>query len=206
VVRQDEPTEDQSSIYIIFERLNTGGVNLQPQEIRVALYHGEFVRVLRTLNENAEWRSLVGKKSTRLKDMEMILRFFAMYFYSGSYRSPMKDFLNRYMVSNRDLGRQSEEGLNKLFGETVSTIASGIGARAFRPVRTVNAAVVDSVMTGVARRLARGPITNNEELAAKYDELMQDDAYRSTVETGTSQEANVTNRLDLATEYFSEVK
>ena len=47
VIRQDEPSEDQSSVYMIFERLNTGGVNLQPQEIRVALYHGEFVRVLR---------------------------------------------------------------------------------------------------------------------------------------------------------------
>src|SRR5712692_9331427 len=30
VVRQDEPSEDQSSIYVIFERLNTGGINIQP--------------------------------------------------------------------------------------------------------------------------------------------------------------------------------
>ena len=38
IVRQDEPSKDQSSVYLIFERLNTGGTNLQPQEVRVALY------------------------------------------------------------------------------------------------------------------------------------------------------------------------
>jgi hypothetical protein len=100
VIRQDHPSEDQSSIYLIFERLNTGGVNLQPQEIRVALYHGAFVRVLRELNDNAAWRALFGAKSKRLKDMEMILRFFAFYYHAKHYRSPMKDFLNRYMASN----------------------------------------------------------------------------------------------------------
>ena len=67
VVRQDEPSEDQSSIYVIFERLNTGGVNLQPQEIRVALYHGEFVRVLQDLNDNTAWRILYGAKSQASK-------------------------------------------------------------------------------------------------------------------------------------------
>ena len=46
IVRQDEPSNDQSSVYMIFERLNTGGTSLQPQEIRVALYRGEFVEFL----------------------------------------------------------------------------------------------------------------------------------------------------------------
>src|SRR5690242_3394413 len=53
IVRQDEPTEDQSGIYLIFERLNSGGTFLQPQEIRVALYHGAFATLLGRLNENA---------------------------------------------------------------------------------------------------------------------------------------------------------
>lgn len=78
IVRQDTPTEDQSSIYVIFERLNTGGVNLQPQEIRVALYHGDFVHVLQELNDFLPWRELYGTKSRRLKDMELILRFFCV--------------------------------------------------------------------------------------------------------------------------------
>ncbi|MGA2852706.1 MAG: DUF262 domain-containing protein [Verrucomicrobiota bacterium] len=206
VIRQDEPAEDQSSIYMIFERLNTGGVNLQPQEIRVALYHGEFVRVLRTLNDDPQWRMLYGNKSKRLKDLEMILRFFAFFYYAHKYSSPMKVFLNSYMASNRNLQKQSEKDLQSAFRNTVSILAEAVGARAFRPVRAVNAAVIDSVMTGLTRRLAKGPIKDKKQLAEKYEGLLLNDDYRKAVETGTSQEANVSNRLRLATEAFSEVK
>jgi hypothetical protein len=206
VVRQDEPSEDQSSIYIIFERLNTGGVNLQPQEIRVALYNGELVRVLRMLNENAAWRALFGGKSKRLKDMEMILRFFAFYYYAAAYRSPMKDFLNRYMASNRDLSRQNEATLAKIFKSTVTTINDSIGPRAFRPIRAVNAAVIDSLMTGLARRLAKGPIKNTKDVATRYDSLLKNEDYLTAIETGTSQEANVEARIKAATEAFANLK
>ncbi len=206
VVRQDEPTEDQSSIYVIFERLNTGGVNLQPQEIRVALYHGELVRVLRDLNHHEAWRRLYGKMSRRLKDMEMILRFFAFYYHAGSYRRPMKDFLNRYMSSNRNLQRQTERDLGSVFRSTINLLEQAIGTRAFRPRRAVNAAVVDSVMTGLGRRLARGPVERPEQLRTQYEHLLADEKYQVAVETGTSQEANVETRLTLATEAFDSVQ
>jgi len=206
VIRQDQPTDDQSSIYTIFERLNTGGVNLQPQEIRVALYHGKLVGVLRTLNSNSDWRKLFGNKSKRLKDMEMILRFFAFYYHRPAYRSPMKDFLNRYMAKNRDLGHQDEKELTKIFNKTVAVITKAIGHRAFRPVRAVNAAVIDSLMTGVAHRLAKGPIKKNKQLLKAYDSLLQNKRYREAVETGTSQEANVSMRLDEAQKAFADVK
>lgn len=205
VIRQDEPTEDQSSIYVIFERLNTGGINLQPQEIRVALYHGELVRVLRTLNENRAWRDLFGGKSRRLKDMEMILRFLALYYHPKSYRSPMKDFLNRYMAGNRDLQRQSEREIARVFERTTTAIAEAIGPKAFRPVRAVNAAVIDSIMTGVARRLSSGDIKQMDQLLERYKSLLENPKYRQATETGTSQEANVTTRLELATEAFATV-
>jgi hypothetical protein len=206
IVRQDEPTEDQSSIYTIFERLNTGGVNLQPQEIRVALYHGQFVSVLQNLNSTSAWRRLIGRKSRRLKDMELILRFFAFLYYATKYESPMKDFLNRYMATNRHLKKQSEEELRSIFVKTTEMIMKGIGPRAFRPRGAVNAAAVDSVMNGVARRLlAEGKIKDPRKLKTKFRTLMKDKVYLAAIETGTSQEANVKNRLQRAEEAFSKV-
>ena len=206
VVRQDEPTEDQSSIYVIFERLNTGGVNLQPQEIRIALYHGEFVRILQDFNDFAAWRKLYGKKSRRLKDMEMILRFFAFLYYAPDYRSPMKDFLNRYMATNRNLQKQPENELRDIFYKTTNTIVQGIGSNAFRPKRAVNVAVVDSLMTGIAKRLlVKGDINDKHMLKRHFDELMQNADYMAAVETGTAQEANVRKRVTLAEQAFSQI-
>lgn len=205
VVRQDQPTEDQSSIYVIFERLNTGGVNLQPQEIRVALYHGELVTVMNELNDLPAWRRLYGTKSRRLKDIEMILRFFAFYFHETSYRSPMKDFLNRYMASNQNLQRESADDLRRAFVTVTNFVDGTIGHAAFRPVRAINAAVVDSVLVGAARRLAIGPITDPEQFRQAYAKLLQNEEYRSSIETGTSQEANVATRMARATSAFRNV-
>ena len=76
------------------------------------------MKVLKALNEERAWRNLFGKKSNRLKDMEMILRFFAFYYYAAQYNRPMKDFLNRYMASNRNLERQTEAELQEVFRTT----------------------------------------------------------------------------------------
>lgn len=207
VVRQEEPSEDQSSIYVIFERLNTGGVNLQPQEIRIALYHGDFVRVLQDLNERSAWRRLYGPRSRRLKDIEMILRSFAFIFYAGHYRSPMKDFLNRYMATNRHLEKQPENELQDLFEKTTTALLEAVGVKAFRPRRAVNAAVIDSVMTGVARRiLDRGAIKDKQSMKEQFELLLKNTEYIAAIETGTSQEQNVDTRLRLAQEAFSEVR
>src|SRR5262249_22865214 len=123
------------------------------------------------------------------------------------YVRPMKGFLNRYMAANRDLKRQSEKDLRTLFEETVSVIKEAIGLQAFRPKRAINAAVVDSLMTGVAKCLTgKGKIKNPSQLREQYDALMKTKEYLSAIETGTAQEANVQSRLRLAEEAFEKVK
>lgn len=205
IIKQDEPKEDQSSIYMIFERLNTGGMNLRPQEIRVALYHGELVMTLRELNEHSSWRSLYGKKSRRLKDLELILRFFAFYYYRESYSSPLKDFLNRYMASNRNLQKQNKEELTSIFEQTTDFILAAFGKNAFRPKGALNAAVVDSLMTGIATRIQKEDIDDLETAKKKYSDLMDNSEYMNSIDTGTSQKSNVNRRMESAIKAFADI-
>lgn len=118
----------------------------------------------------------------------------------------MKDFLNRYMATNRHLQKQSGNELRKIFNQTTQVILKGIGEKAFRPQRAINAAVIDSLLTGIAKRLInRGDIHNNDILKTNFNKLMNNANYRSAIETGTSQEANVRTRLSLAEQAFSEI-
>lgn len=115
----------------------------------------------------------------------------------------MKLFLNRYMATNRRLEKQSAQELEEIFKETTKTIFAALGKKAFRPKRAVNAAVVDSLMTGIAKRIqAKGPIKNLKEFRIRFYKLLKDTKYVAATETGTAQEANVRTRLAKAERAF----
>ena len=207
IVREDEPSDDQSSVYMIFERLNTGGTALQPQEIRVALYRGRFVQFLRRMNEFEAWRTIYGPKSKRLKDQELILRFFALLYRMDSYRRPMKEFLNKYLGENRELPPRKSELMKNIFQQTITAILDGIGPRAFRPQRALNVAIMDSIMVGVANRIKEsGPITDLEDLGARYYNLIADQEFLSSLESGTTDERSVHRRLTTTTSVMQSLK
>ncbi len=206
VVRQDEPSDDQSSVYMVFERLNTGGTALQPQEIRIALYGGPFIDFLNRLNEFAAWRKIYGRKSTRFKDQELILRFFALLYAAHEYQRPMKDFLNGYAAGNRDFRLQSEAEMKDIFEKTIETVLDGLGPRAFRLKNAINVAVMDSVMVGIANRiLSKGPMVDVDGLVVKYEALLEDEKFLSRVESGTTDERSVESRLKAAKEAMLEL-
>ncbi len=195
IVRQEQPSDDQSGIYKIFERLNTGGTLLQPQEIRVALFAGPLVNLLRDLNETPMWRALVGPRSKRLKDQEMILRFFALRARAEEYKAPMKDFLNSYAGWNRYLEHEPEVELRNAFSSTVTVVHEHLGLDAFRPQRAVNVAVMDSIMTVVADGLRTSSLVDHANLFSAYKQLLADGEYRSATERATAREENVALRL-----------
>lgn len=203
IAKQDFPQEDDTSIYHIFERLNTAGRRLFPQEIRLAINYGELIDKLKELNEFAPWREIFGKKSKRLKDQELILRFFALYENSAAYRRPMAEFLNLFTLSNRNPGSERLSALETLFKNTISTVGKALGHRAFRPLAAINTAIYDSVMVAVARRLQSGPISKPESLQIAYDLLLRDSVFNEAISKSTSDNASVATRLEKATRAIS---
>lgn len=207
VIRQDEPDTNMNSVYLIFERLNTGGTALSPQQIRVALYRGAFVNLLRKLNDNDDWRVLVGKKSKTMKDQELVLRMFALLHNRASYQRPMKEFLNNFLSEHRNFTRTlTEAHLEKLFVDTLKTIRAMIGDRAFRLESLVNAALADAIWVGVAERVrTQGPVgpSSKSKLKLAHDRLLAQPEFKTAVTRGTANEESIQTRLDLAVKAFA---
>ncbi|MEG4445644.1 DUF262 domain-containing protein [Microcoleus sp. AT9_B5] len=205
IVKQDEPSDDNSSIYYIFERLNTGGKILTSQEIRACIYHGEFKDLLKELNENNSWRDIFGKYDSRMRDEELILRFLALYFNGDNYHKPMKEFLNQFMGKNQRLNLHSQPQIRQAFEQTIEVIHQSLGERAFKPKKLINAAVFDAVMIGIARRLEQGKIDKSDTLKDIYQNLLDDDKFRRfTVDTARTTEENAVNsRIEIATKVFA---
>lgn len=203
VLRQEHPAGNQDAVYSIFERLNTGGSPLQPQEIRVALYNGPFLRDLSKVNEDSHWRNLYGPPSARMKDHELILRVLALFESASSYARPVKTFLNHYLAANQN--RAGEVALFGLFVQASQVIDTAIGKAAFRPVRPLNAAVLDAVMVGVMRRLSSGDVTDTAALRTAYVQLIGNSEFTNATGSSTAAEESVQKRIDLATEAFQNV-
>lgn len=203
IFQQEDPQDDRSSIYLIFERLNTGGTPLAPQEIRSCVYRGSLNDLLRTLAQHPKWREIYGPSSIRGKDQELILRFFALYYNGQNYQRPLKGFLNDFMDSNRKASPLLIAEMQQLFERTVTIAADALGRSAFRPERNLNAAVVDAFLVGLARRLNRGPVENRAGLKPAADAVLSKEQFQASVTSGTTDVTAIFRRLELATSAFA---
>jgi len=206
IVKQEAPSGDDTSIYYIFERINYGGRRLTPQEIRVAIYHGRLMELIKDLNQVDAWRKLYGKLSPRLKDQELILRFLAFFVSSEEYARPMNEFINKFTAKHRNDKTSTLDQWGALFKDCISLVSDNIGKSAFRPETTINAAVFDSVMVGLGVRLAHGPIKDKSGLKKSYSDLLANTRYQAIVSRSTADEKFVAERIDMATKAFARLK
>jgi hypothetical protein len=196
IIQQLSP-DDDTSVYQIFERLNTGGVNLNPMEIRQSVSYGPFVDVLKDLNEDVDWMTILGRTAPdkRLRDVELVLRCLAFYQCRDKYEKPMKEFLNQYMEHKRRNADDYAEIVDK-FVDSTALITSNLGEKPFHLRGRLNYGVLDSVMYAV---LNSDFIDNIKE---KFDALLEDKDYIDAVTVSTSDASVIERRLNKASEYL----
>lgn len=184
-IKQLSPKSENTSIYHIFERLNTGGTPLRAQEIRNCVFRGEIVSTLRKLNKLPDWRKILGKKSLdkHQKDVELVLRVFALS--SGGWRKyakPMKEFLNVAMQTNRDADSKRVLDFVSRFEKAIRIVAEQLGQKPFHIRGPLNSSALDSVMGTVIDHLEDVP----EDLDERYGRLTADKQFMSATTFGTS--------------------
>jgi uncharacterized protein with ParB-like and HNH nuclease domain len=204
IFKQESPADVLDSIYFVFERINSGGIRLSPQEIRNCISLGPFTEMIKALNHHERWRQVFGPINNRSKDEELIVRFFAMYADGDIYAPPMIKFLNDFSHRmNKEPAAKLIE-LRDIFIRSVDVVATNI-PRAFRLVRALNAAVFDSVMVGVAKRIAENRPLDYARVPAAYSTLLANREYRQACERATATDENVHRRLAAAIAAFAAV-
>lgn len=203
IVKQVSPKDDDSAIYEIFNRLNSGGVNLKPQEIRMSLYHSEFYNMLYRMNTQQEWRRLTGisEPDLHMKDLEFLLRGFAMLVDGQRYNPSMVKFLNAFSLKARTFDANKIQYLERLlmsFLESCSELdndafQSGINRFSITIFESIFAAACGTAYADGA--LVKGKIT-----AESVTKLKSDEKFLSASERTTASKTNVTTRLQRARE------
>jgi hypothetical protein len=202
----------------VFERLNTGGIALNAQELRNSLYRGTFNRRLKELATNDFFRGCIGTKKPRRRmvDEELILRWFAMFDDLESYRAPLKRFLNEYMDKNKD---QEPDWLNPReaeFAKTMQRIYAILGERAFRLIdangnplndsegkpfpRSVNRALFDAQATAFSWVKTRSEDVNAKAVIRSIGEVLERDDFQEAVRRATGNRTRLFLRIRLMAE------
>ena len=126
---------DEDLKFAIFERLNTGSVPLNDMELRNCIYRGSYIELLKDLANNEEFRKLIGIKTAdkRMKDIELVLRFAALYHSTYlKYEAPIKTFLNKDAKKYQNISDDDCKDLRNAFYNSVKIINSVFGDKAFK--------------------------------------------------------------------------
>ena len=199
VVRQMHPDENPVVVHDLFERLNTGGMNLRDQEVRHCIYSGKLNDLINELNRTGEWRSLLGspRHDKRMRDAELILRYMALLHGGEDYRKPMKGFLSSFMHKNRD---PTDEFIGKeriRFARACGILRDRLGSLPLNGSGRISPSVFDAIFVSVARS---PDDCDDPGLAARVQDLLSDTTFAECTARASTDPPAVLKRLALAEE------
>ncbi len=199
----------------IFERLNTGSVPLNDQELRNCVYRGAYNDLVHELSRDPDFEYLLdlSKPDKRRKDVELVLRFCALYSATYlKYKPPMKSFLNADAAKNRDLTPEDAKALRAAFKNACQVIRSMLGKNAFKrfyrgvegrnsgrwETKKFNASLYDVLMVTLADQDKNKVFGSLDSVREALISLMtENQEFINSIELSTSSVQAMQKRFDL---------
>jgi hypothetical protein len=216
LLRQSDP----GLRYEVFTRLNTGGVRLNPQEIRNVAYRGPLNELIYTLSDDPFLKrrlKITSEKSAAYSDMsnaEYVLRFLTLLDTWEDFSGDFSKSMNDYMVANRFIRQQSGQRLGQAFTWAIRGCERIWDDHAFeRPVGNgwraqALAGLYDAEMVGVS-----GVTTvqldklheRREEVVRGTRKLFEDPEFEAAVRVGTNTPSRVRYRISRMRDLLSKL-
>lgn len=206
-----KPGTPKNVRYSLFYRINTGGLTLNPQEIRHALSQsvnkGQASIFLSSITETDYFKKYVMASSKRMLDKELILRFVSFRLKDFNlYRAPMIKHLNDTMEALGNLDQQNLDTLREDFENAVMLSWELFGEDAYRKSlghkerkKLINRAlfeVVTTVFSELTRKERECLRAKKEKSVQKFIELLNEDVFYNAITISTTYPDNIILRFN----------
>jgi len=199
------PGTPKKVTYILFERLNTGGLTLNPQEIRHALNQGIPSKYLQEIVEIPSFTSLITLSDGRMKNRELALRYLAFRMTPPEkYQRPLKRFLDDAMEKLASTTKEQRDGWKLDLDRSLALVPKLLGEAAFSKQihrRQFNKALFEvwsCCLAEISEAKRKSLLKNSDSLNHAYRRLLSSDTSRlsTAVSVSTSGEEAVKARFE----------
>lgn len=191
----------------VFQRLNTGAVQLNPQELRHGISYGRLIKTIDELADLPEWKAITGiYNDKRMKSSELILRFFALSYSITKYSKPLVAFLNKFAEEHKNVNEETLIEWSNNFKSTTYAVMEYLGEYAFRIIgrelqhtRSINSALFDAQMIGFSRVRPPSPLRSRRKRQAfvqAVSSLFEEEQFKRSISASTSDETQVKYRIE----------
>lgn len=191
---------DKEVRFDLFERLNTGAISLTAQEVRSAVYGGEFIDFIEELSKNENLRRLLKLQESNQHDgtfSEQVLKFFAYKNDKDNFRGSVTSFLNKFSESSQNGFNFENERV--IFERSMHFIADQLDGPFLRDRTSVTPLVqfeACAVAVGMIFEEGESPI-------GPATDWLHDPELVESSTGGTNTRSMLTRRLKRARELFS---
>src|ERR1019366_4558652 len=187
--------------YDLFERLNTGGVVLSPQEIRDCVFRGTFANKLEAWSKDTNFQIAVRFTALQQRDAtaeECVLRFFAFRHWYQEFDHNVTEYLNDYMdTASKDFDYADGEAVFlRTFKELARIFPNGIRRPTGKSTTPLN--LYEGIAVGASLALDKV----NKLHAAGLDKWMKSDELRKFTTGATNDKSAVLGRIEFCRDRF----